>query len=108
MLFDRLRAAILSIDPCVTETFLSLYIAYKAETNFCDIVPQAKRLLLSVNLEFHELHDPREMARDVTGMGRWGNGDIEIPFDSLDDLPYVMGLIRQGFEKQMDTTGVEA
>ena len=108
LLFDRLRAEILSIDPCVTETFLSLYIAYKAETNFCDIVPQAKRLLLTVNLEFHELHDPREMARDVTGMGRWGNGDAEIAFDSLDDLPYVMGLIRQGFEKQMDTTGVES
>ena len=41
------------------------------------------------------------MAKDVTSLGRWGNGNVEVPFDAMEDLPYVMGLIRQGFEKQM-------
>ena len=49
-LFEALRKAILALDPCVNEEFLKLYVAYKAETNFVDVVPQAKRLLLVLNL----------------------------------------------------------
>ena len=90
----------LALDPCVTES-LKLYIAYKAETNFLDVVPQAKRLRLSLNLRFHELNDPKGVARDVTNLGRWGNGDAEVGLVATEDLPYVMGLIRQAFEKQM-------
>ena len=39
----------------------------------------------------------------MTGMGRWGNGDVEIGLSSPDDLSYVMGLVRQSFEKQMSS-----
>lgn len=105
-LFDVLRAEILALDPCVSEDFLKLYVAYKAETNFVDVVPQAKRLRLSLNMEFHELHDPKELAKDVTNLGRWGNGDVEVRLNSSDEIPYVMGLVRQAFEKQMGN-GVE-
>ena len=100
-LFDALRAEILALDPCVSEEFLKLYVAYKAETNFIDVVPQAKRLRLSLNMEFHELHDPRGLAKDITNIGRWGNGDVEVGLNSLDEIPYVMGLVRQAFERQM-------
>lgn len=100
-LFDAFRKEVLLLDPCITEEFLKLYVAYKAETNFVDVVPQANRLRLSINLDFHELRDPREMAKDVTGIGRWGNGDVEVHLASEEDLPYVIGLVRQSFEKQM-------
>jgi uncharacterized protein with ParB-like and HNH nuclease domain len=101
LLFDALRANILALAPCVNEEFLKLYVAYKAETNFVDVVPQAKRLRLSLNMKFHELHDPKGLAKDVTNIGRWGNGDVEVGLSSSDELPYVMGLVRQAFEKQM-------
>ena len=100
-LFGSFRREVLALDPCVTEEILKIYIAYKAETNFVDVVPQAKRLRLSLNMKYPEIHDPRGMCRNLTGLHHWGNGDIEIFFDSLDDLPYVMGLVRQSFEKQM-------
>ena len=80
---------------------MKLYIAYKAETNFVDVVPQAKRLRLSLNLDFHEIEDGRGLCRDVTGLGRWGNGNVELGLSSADDLPYAIGLIRQALEKQL-------
>lgn len=101
--FEAFRAAVLALDPVVSEEFKKLYVAYKAETNFVDVVPQSKRLLLSLNIPFHELEDPRGVARDVARMGRWGNGDVEVPLARIDDLPYVLGLVRQAFEKQMDS-----
>lgn len=100
-LFDALRQAIVALDPCVSEEFLKLYVAYKAETNFADVVPQAKRLRLSLNMPFHEIDDPRGLCRDVTGLGRWGNGDVAVGLATLSELPYVLGLIRQSFDRQM-------
>ncbi len=100
-LFQDLRQRIIGIDPCVTEDFLKLYVAYKAETNFVDVVPQAKRLRLSLNLGFHEIDDPKGLCVDVSNLGRWGNGDVEVGLSSAEQLPYVMGLIRQAFDHQM-------
>ena len=100
-LFEELRREVLAIDPCVSEEFLKLYVAYKAETNFVDVVPQAARMRLALNMRFDELHDPKGLAQDVTNLGRWGNGDVEVRLSSLEELPYVMGLVRQSFERQM-------
>lgn len=101
-LFEELREAVLALDPCVSEEFLKLYVAYKAETNFVDVVPQAKRLRLSLNMSFHEIDDPRGVCVDVTNLGRWGNGNVEVGLSNADEIPYVIGLIRQSFDRQMD------
>ena len=100
-LFEAFRVEALSLNPCVVEEILKLYIAYKAETNFVDIVPRAKSLRLSLNVKFHEIDDPHGLCRDVSGIGRWGNGDVEVRLTSLDELPRVMALVRQSFERQM-------
>lgn len=103
--FEAFRKEVLALDPCVTEEFMKLYVAYKAETNFVDVVPQAKRLRLSINMAFAEINDPKGLCKDVTNLGRWGNGDVEIGLKSLDELPYIMGLVRQSYERQMGDGG---
>ena len=84
---------------------MKFYVAFKAETNFVDVVPQAKRLRLALNMRFSEVHDPKRLCKDVTGIGRWGNGDVEVGFSHLDELPYVMGLVRQSLELQLGNGG---
>jgi len=100
-LFDTFRKAVLALDPCVSEEFLKLYVAYKAETNFVDVVPQAKRLLLILNLSIGDIEDPKALCRDISNIGRWGNGNVEVGLSSTDEMPYVMGLVRQSFDHQM-------
>ena len=80
---------------------MKLYVAYKAETNFVDIVPQAKRLRLSLNVTFAEINDPKGLCKDVSALGRWGNGDVEVGLSKIEEIPYVMSLVRQAFEKQI-------
>jgi len=104
-LFAAFRKEVLALAPCVSEEFLKLYVAYKAETNFVDVIPQAKRLRLSIKLPFAELKDPRGICRDVTDLGRWGNGDVEVAIADMAELPYIMGLVRQAFERQMGDGG---
>lgn len=101
VLFDAFRKEVLALDPCVAEEFFKPYVAYKAETNFVDVVPQKSRLRLSLNLGFHEIQDPKGLCVDATNKGHRGNGDVEVILSGLDELPYVVGLVRQSFEKQM-------
>jgi uncharacterized protein with ParB-like and HNH nuclease domain/predicted transport protein len=100
-LFEAFRKAVLALDPCVTEEFLKLYVAYKAETNFVDVIPQAKRLRLVLNMRFVDVIDPKGLCKDITGVGRWGNGDVEVGLSSMNELPYVIGLVRQSLELQL-------
>ena len=62
-LFEAVRQAILALGPQVREEFRRHYVAYKTQTNFVDVVPQKRRLLLSLNMRFDEfgdrLHDLR-------------------------------------------------
>ena len=103
--FEAFRKAVLALDPCVSEEFLKLYVAYKAETNFVDVVPQSKQLRLSLNMRFADVNDPKKRCKDVTGLGRWGNGDVEVRLSTLEELPYVIGLVRQSLELQLGNGG---
>lgn len=99
--YQAFRKAVLETDPCVTEEIKKLYVAFKAETNLVDVVPQTKRLRLSLNMPFAEIDDPRGLCKDVTNLGRWGNGDIEVGLDNVEDIPHIIALVTQVFERQM-------
>ena len=100
-LFELLRKNVLNLDAAVTEDILKTYIAFKAPSNFVDVVPQAKRMILTLNVDFGEISDPQGVCRDVTGMGRWGNGDVEVKLQHADELPYIMTLVKQALDKQL-------
>jgi predicted transport protein len=102
-LFEALRKRILNLDSSVRQEIKKNYIAYKTTTNFVDIVPQKSRLRLSLNMRFDEINDPEGKCNDVTDKGRWGNGDIEVGISSMDEIEYILFLIRQSFEKHTDT-----
>jgi uncharacterized protein with ParB-like and HNH nuclease domain/predicted transport protein len=105
-LFEALRKEVLALDPCVSEEILKRYVAYKAESNFVDAVPQATRLRLFLNMPFSELNDPKGIARDFSDRGHVGNGDVRLRLNSLEDLPYIMGLVRQSYDHQMGDAGL--
>lgn len=46
----------------------------------------------------NEFWSSRDFAKVL---GRWGNGDVEVELEKREDLPYIIGLIRQSLEKQL-------
>jgi len=102
-LFEQFRKQVLNLDASITEEVLKLYIAYKVITNFVDVVPQARRLRLSLNMRFDEIYDPRHLCKDVSNLGRWGNGDVEVGLSTPEELPYVMSLVKQALDQQLYT-----
>jgi predicted transport protein/uncharacterized protein with ParB-like and HNH nuclease domain len=99
-LFEKLNAHILNLSNFVKREFKKLYIAYKADTNFVDIIPQKSRLRLSVNMKFAEVVDPKGICRDTTEVGRHGNGDVDVFFNDISETDDVMAIIQQAFRLQ--------
>lgn len=100
-LFEMIKREVLFLDENIEIVYTKLYIAFKImNTNFLDIVPYKKKLKLYLNIPPYELQDPRGISRDVSNIGSWGNGDVEIELIDKEDIPYILGLIRQTIEKR--------
>ena len=101
-LYEMLNTRIMNISSEVKREFKKLYIAYKADTNFCDIVPQKSRLRISINMKFNEISDPKGLCVNVADKGRWGNGEVEVGIDNALKIDDIMELIIQGYNKQVE------
>ena len=92
----------MNLSPEVRREFNKYYISYKLDTNFVDVVVQKKNLRLVVNMKFFDVIDPDGMCRDITNLGRWGNGDVDLMLRSIDELDSVMGIIEQSFNARAE------
>lgn len=101
-LFESLDKRIMNLSPAVKKEYKKLYVAYKLDTNFVDIIFQKQRLRISVNMKFSDIIDPNGICRDITGLGRWGNGDIELFMERQDELDQVMEIVKQSFDSQAE------
>lgn len=98
-LFNELRKRVLNLDSSVKEEIKKYYIAYKTTTNFVDVIPFASKLVLTINLLADEVVDIKGITRDVSEIGRRGNGEIQIYLSNTDQLEDAMEIVMQSFEK---------
>ena len=101
-LFESLDKCIMNLSPAVKKEYKKLYVAYKLDTNFVDIVFQKQRLRISINMKFSEINDPNGICKDITGLGRWGNGDVELFMEHRDELDQIMEIVKQSFDAQAE------
>jgi predicted transport protein len=97
-LYEKFKSAILNLDNLEVRP-KKKYIAFVAGKNVVDILPQKRTLKIWINLTKGELEDPKEITRDVSTTGHWGNGDYEIQINTDDDLEYILSLIKQSIKK---------
>lgn len=101
-LFKQLQEKILAIDPTTIKiSYKKRYIAFKAITNFVDVIPYKKKLKLTLNFPFEEVIDPTNMARDITNVGSSGNGDVEVTINNSNQIQPAFEIIKQAYEYQI-------
>jgi len=98
--YKNLKEKILNMGGEVNITPKKSYIGYKRKTNFFDVLIQRNDLWCWINMKKGELDDPKNLCRDITTIGHYGNGDYDIRINEDTDLDYVMFLINQSYKKQ--------
>jgi len=89
---------IYSLGDDVQRKELRLYVAFKRLKNFATIVLQKNRLLLYLHLNPKQCGPLPANARDVSDIGHWGTGDLEIAIANQTDLDAVKALITMAYE----------
>jgi predicted transport protein len=97
-LYDTLKSAILNLDELELKP-KKKYIAFVSGSNVVDIHIQKNALKMWLNLQQGDLDDPKEIARDVSSVGHWGNRDYEIIMRTNEEMEYILSLIKQSLKK---------
>jgi len=101
-LYLKLKNTILNVGDDITIKPTKFYIGFIARTNITDAHIQKKSLKIWINLRKGELDDPKNLARDVSNVGHWGNGDYELQMKDDEDLEYIVSLIKQSYKKNKE------
>ncbi len=95
-LYEKIKSAILNLGD-IELVPKKKYIAFIGSTNIADIRIQRSSIKIWINLKLGKLDDPKNIARNVSKIGHWGNGDYEIGISDDDNLEYVLSLIKQSY-----------
>lgn len=100
--YEELRAFIEALGDDVQTKVLKFYVAFKRIKNFAcvNIAPQKKEITVWVKLypRAFDLDKEKGFLRDVTNIGHFGTGDLEISIKNDNDLERAKNLILQSFE----------
>lgn len=84
----------------VQKRHLAKYITYMyGKVIFCCVHVQKSGLRIWLKLNYSRLENPPNYVRDVSNIGHWGVGDVELGIDSLEKLQVAKSFIRQSFEE---------
>lgn len=100
-LYTDLKSRALSLGTDIEIKPRKLYIGFKRKSNFMDIEIQKSNIKVYINLQKDKLIDPQKIARDVSNKGHWGNGDYVVLIAHTEELPYLMGLVKQSYDKHI-------
>ena len=101
-LYRLFEKRVLNIDATAKVEFKKLYIAFKAQTNFVDVVPQKSKLRLSLNMDFENIKDPKNLCRDISWFKKWDNCNVEVNLACASQLDDIIELVEQAFDEQMN------
>jgi predicted transport protein len=99
--YQRLDQFCLGLRPgAIEKNFMAKYISYReGKRIFCSVHLLQGGLRIWLKTKYHRLTNPPEFVRDVSAIGHWGVGDVELAITNLQQLTAAELLIRQCFEE---------
>jgi predicted transport protein len=99
-LFDAVRQYVVGLGDDVQVKELKNYIAFKRLKNFtcAEIYPQSKVVTLYLRLDPTAIDLEEGFSRDVTRIGHFGTGNLELSLKNMDDFARAQPLLRRAYE----------
>lgn len=98
-IYEELDKRILALDENIQKSYTKHYVVYKFDySNFVEIIIYKWSINVLLDLPFDDIIDERKICEDMSNIGSWGTGNVQIKLRSDADVDYIMGLIKQSFE----------
>jgi predicted transport protein len=90
---------ITGLDPSIEVSPKKLYVAYKTSQNIVCMEVKQQKVLLYLKLDPKVARGPRGISRDVSDVGHFGTGDLEVSVKSLADFEAAKPFVQQAYEQ---------
>ncbi len=101
-IYTKIKDEVLKLNNEFEPVATKVYIAFKYHNrNIFDVEVFKTKLRISLNIKLGALKDPENKCRDITHIGTHGNGDYDINISSVDEIDYLIGLIKQAIESDI-------
>lgn len=99
--FETLKAFIFALGDDIQEKTTKLYIAYKRLSNFAcfEFHPSNKEIVIFLKLDPTKMQLEENFTRDVTNIGHYGTGNLEVKINSAEDVSKAQVLISRAYEE---------
>lgn len=97
-LYYSIRDYILALGDDVTENKLKLYSAFKKIKNIACIEVRVKSIMLYLRLNPNDFNLENGFTRDVSKIGHWGTGDLEVTIKNVQDFEKAKEYINKAYE----------
>jgi len=98
-LYLSIRDYISSLGEDVIENQLVLYVAFKRVRNFACVVFNKQRLFIFLAIDPKSVDIQKDFTRDMTDIGHYGTGDLQVIIKSMDDFERAKPLIERAYNE---------
>lgn len=99
VLYQNLSNYILSLGDDISETHLKLYAAFKKIRNIVTVVALKKKLVINLPIDVSTVTFEEGFSRDVTNIGHWGCGAVEVQLKNKADFEKTKALIDRAYNE---------
>ena len=97
--YEELDKRILALNDNIERVYTKYYVAYKYEySNFAEIIIYKWSINLLLDIPYDNILDERNICEDISNVGSWGTGHVQIKIRNDADIDYIIGLIKQSLE----------
>lgn len=96
-LYEQTTSLLLSLGDDVQQKALKLYTAFRRLKNFACVVVYPNRLLVTLKLDPATVALEDSFSRDVSQVGHWGTGDVELCLHGPADLQRAQPLLERSY-----------
>ena len=89
---------VLGLDTAIEQTPKKFYVAYRTTQNIVCMEVQKKKIYLFLKLDPKRVTAEPGFVRDVSEIGHYGTGDVEVTLTTIKDLEGAKPLIKQAYE----------
>ena len=97
-LYEQLKEKIFELDTNIEEKFTKLYLSYKIENIFCEIIPQAKGLWIHITMPVDKIKRNGIELHDVSQRGHWGTGETKFRIEKPEEMEMALDYICQSYQ----------
>ncbi|MGL4731526.1 MAG: DUF5655 domain-containing protein [Clostridium sp.] len=102
-LYEKIKEFILALDENMNIKVTKDYIGFVLNNKkMVDTLLLKKSMKIWINAKWGVLEDSKNISRNVSNVGHWGNGDYEIQISNNEDIEYIFSLIKQIYKNYLN------